>query len=138
MGTSRGTVYYIQHREVTSPKPHYLVVLNCDPDSAEYIVFGVITSNINDARRRIAYNRQPSETLVLLTPSDYPELDHDSIIDCNSPVKMSKWEFDLAFGQINATRKADMPDYICDAVVNGTLVSTMVATNIKKLLFPGK
>lgn len=134
MGTSRGTVYYTQHREVTSNKPHYLVVLNCDPDSAQYIVFGVITSNINDAKLRIVHNRQPLETLVFLTPSDYPELNHDSVIDCNSPVKLSKWEFDCAFAQINATRKTDMPDRICNAIVSGALASTMVAQNIKKLL----
>lgn len=134
MDIAQGTVFFIQHRELTSPKPHYLVVLNYDPNSAQYIVFGVITSGIELARRRIARNSQPEETLVIITPDDYGELEHDSVIDCNTPVKLSNWEFDKSFAQISACRKSDMPKRVCDAVIAGVMASSMVAPNIKKLL----
>ena len=134
MGTTRGAVYYIQHREVKSPDSHYLVVINLDPDSASYIVFGVVTSGVDLAKQRIAKNGQVPETLVFITPSDYPELDHDSVVDCNTPVKLSKWEFDTSFAQISAYRKADMPQHICDAIVKGVIASTMVPPRIKNLL----
>ena len=134
MNTYRGAVYFIQNRELTSAKPHYLVVLNYDPQSDAYIVFGVVTSGIEQARKRILFNRQPKNTLVIVTPDDYAELDHDSVIDCNSPAKLSAWEFNTSFKQINSFQKSDMPQHICDAVVQGVLASSMVSQNIKKLL----
>ena len=134
MGVLRGTVYYVQHRELTTSEPHYLIVLNPKTDSAPYIVFGVITSGIEFAKKRIAWNNQPEKTLVLISPSDYSELDHDSVVDCNTPVKMSKWEFTMVFAQYSACRKQDMPANICQNIVNGIMASTMVAQSIKKLL----
>ena len=134
MGVVRGTVYFTQHREVTSPAPHYLIVLNTDTDNAPYIAFGVVTSGIELAKKRVARIGQPPETLVFITPSDYPELDHDSVVDCNDPVKMTKWEFDVSFAQISATRRSDMPEHICKAIVEGVKASSLVPKNIKKLL----
>ena len=130
----RGSVFFIRHRELYSPKPHFLVVLNPDIESSPYIVFGVITSGIENAKKRIACNGQPENTLVILTPKDYPELDHDSVIDCNTPVKLSDWEFKKSYSEFESSQKMDMPEEICDAIAQGVLASSMVSEKIKKLL----
>ena len=134
MNTHRGAVYFIQHRGLTSHKPHYLVVLNLDPESDSCIVFGVVTSGIERARERVRLNRQPESTLVVVTPRDYAGLDHDSVIDCNTPITWPAWEFRASYAQINAARRTDMPQHICNAVVQGVLASSMVPLYIKKLL----
>lgn len=134
MKVSQGNVFFIQHREVSSSKPHYLLVLNPNPESSEIIVLGVITSGIEKAKLRIAYSRESEKTLVTVSPEDYPALDHDSVIDCNSPVKYSKWEFENSFGQIASTRKADISLEIVNAVIAGVLLSNQVPERIKKQL----
>ena len=131
---SQCDVFFVQHRDVSSPKAHYLLVLNPDPASSELIVFGVVTSGIEKARNRIKQNGQSEETLVYLSPSDYPPLDHDSVIDCNTPIKYSKYEFELNFGQLNAQRRMSMPQGIVSAVVRCVLSSDLVAERIKKQL----
>ena len=61
-------------------------------------------------------------------------MDHDSVIDCNTPIKYSKYEFELNFGQLNAQRRMSMPQGIVSAVVRGVLSSDLVAERIKKQL----
>lgn len=119
---------------MTSPKPHYLLVLNPNPESAEIIVLGVITSGIEKAKMRVSCLGESENTLVMISPEDYPELNHDSVIDCNSPVKYSKWEFESSFGQIVATRKSDISLKIVHAVIAGVLLSNQVSERIKKEL----
>lgn len=130
----RGIVYFAQHREVTSPKPHYLIVLNANPDSSEIIVFGVITSGVEQARKRARITGECDETIVELSPEDYAPLDHLSAVDCNSPVKLHKWEFEACMGQLNAQRRSDVSPEICDAIVRGVLASRRVSEKIKKAL----
>ena len=79
-------------------------------------------------------NGESPSTLVTITPAEYPELKHDSVIDCNSPVKYSKWEFEKNFGQLNSKRVTDMPEYICDAIANGIALSKQVSAKTKKAL----
>lgn len=130
----QGVVYFIQHREIYSSKSHYLVVLNPDPKNSELIVFGVITSGIEKAEKRIFYNKEKPETLVKISPEDYSELDHNSVVDCNTPVKYSMMEFEKNFGAINSNRKTDMPLSICESIVNGVLLSRQVPQKIKNAL----
>ena len=131
---SQCDVFFVQHREVRSTKSHFLLVLNPDPASSELIVFGVITSDIEKAKKRIAVMKEAEDTLVFISPVDYPLLDHDSVIDCNTPVKYSKWEFESNFGQLNAKRKASMPQTVVNAVIQGVLMSNQVPERLKKQL----
>lgn len=52
----------------------------------------------------------------------------------NTPIKYSKYEFELNFGQLNAQRRMSMPQGIVSAVVRGVLSSDLVAERIKKQL----
>lgn len=129
----KGVVFFTQHRSVSSPDRHYLVLLT-DNHQADKIIFGVITSGIDSARARIERNGESSETLVFLSPSDYPCLDHDSVIDCNTPVYYSSFEFESSFGQLHACRKNDMPVEICDKIIQGVLVSKQVSQKLKNCI----
>lgn len=130
----RGMVFFIQHREVTSSKAHYLVLMNDKDSEADIIVFGVVTSGVEKAEKRVLINKEMPTTLVKISPKDYPELKHDSVVDCNSPVKYSRDEFEKTFGEINAKRKCDMPAYICEAIVRGIKDSRQVSIKIKNSL----
>lgn len=129
----KGVVFFTQHRSVTSPGCHYLVLLTDDPN-ADKIVFGVITSGIDSAKTRITYNRESPDTLVFLSPSDYPCLDHDSVIDCNTPVYYNRYEFERSFGQLNASRRDDIPVDICDRIIQGILASKQVSPKLKSCI----
>ena len=130
----QGMVFFVQHREVTSSDSHFLVVVNPSPATSEIIVFGVVTSGIENAKKRVEINGEDSATLVKITPKDYPELRHDSVIDCNSPVKYSRWEFEQCFGQLSSQKRTDMPKNICQAVVHGVLISKQVSKKMKQAL----
>ena len=41
-----GSVYYLQHRDLSSGEPHFFVVLNRDTTRDEFLVLAVSSSNI--------------------------------------------------------------------------------------------
>ena len=134
MDICRGSVYFIQHREVTSPKPHFLIVLNNDIENDEYIMFGVVTSKVKEAKARILSNHELPETLVEISPADYPELDMDSAVDCNSPVKWNQFELKSNLRQIKPYQKADLNPDICEKIVDGVMKSKAVSPKLKNCL----
>ena len=79
-----GSVYYFRHEELTSPKPHYFVVINIDPTSEEVILLVCASSKIGDVRLRNRNN--PQATLVEIGPAQYPGFSSESIFDCNNSV----------------------------------------------------
>lgn len=131
---SQGFVFRTQHRGLSSSLPHYLIALTTDNNSENIVVFGVITSGIDTAKTRISKMGAALETLVTITPNEYCELDHESVVDCNTPVHYSKWEFENSFNQLNATRKTDLPQEICEKIINGVNISRVVSEKIKKAI----
>ena len=49
-----GAVFYVQDRGLTSPEPHYFVVLNLSPAKEDLLLLVVSTSQVEGARRRYA------------------------------------------------------------------------------------
>lgn len=131
---AQGFVFHAQHRGLTSPLPHYLIALTSDDNSENIVVFGVITSGVEKAHTRISKMGASPETLVVITPDEYCELAHASVVDCNTPVYYSKWEFENSFQQLNATRKTNLPNEICEKIVNGVNISHTVSPRIKKAI----
>jgi hypothetical protein len=128
----QGSVYYLQHRDLTSPEPHYLVVVNSSPLKSPVLVFGVVTSKVELKRKRIEYAKLPPETLVLISPSEYSELRVESAIDCNNPRKMSIEELDTVCAY---SRKCiDIPAEICTKILEGIMKSPMVDVSTKEML----
>lgn len=127
-----GNVFYGLFREFSSGKPHFLIVIGTPSEEIPYIVLTAITSQIEKARRRLQINGLPPETLVELSPSDYPDLHLPSVVDCNYPVKCRQDLFEMDFGDFN--RKKDMPKHLVERIIMGVLKSPLVSNEIKKII----
>lgn len=128
----KGNVFYALFREFSSGKPHYLIVIGTPSEDMPYIVLTAITSQIEKVRRRLQMNGLAPETLVELSPNDYPPLHLPSVVDCNYPVKCPKDLFEMDFGDFN--QKEDMPKHIVEKIISGVLLSPLVSNEIKKLI----
>lgn len=125
-------VFYGTYREFHSGKPHYLIVIGLPSDTMPCIVLTAVTSQIEKARRRQEINGFPPETLVEVTPEEYPVLNMPSLVDCNYPVKCPRNLFEMDFGEFN--RKDDMPAEIVKRIINGVMQSPLVSAEIKNML----
>ena len=85
-----GTVYYFEHRGLTSGEPHFFIVLNAEPQSDKVLILAVGSSQIDKVRRRRA--GLPPESLVVVDHSDYPDFSKPTVIDCNQVFELSKEE----------------------------------------------
>ena len=128
----KGNVFYGLFRELSSGKSHFLIVINTPSEDMPYIVLTAITSQIEKAKRRLQMNGLSPETLVELSPSDYPPLHLPSVVDCNYPLKCPKDLFEMDFGDFN--RKEDMPKHLVEKIISGILLSPLVSNEIKKLI----
>ena len=70
-GLRAGSVFYFRTRELTSPEPHFFIVVNRDPLGSELLLLTIVTSNLAGVRRR---NRDRMQTVVEITPAEYTEL----------------------------------------------------------------
>jgi len=127
-----GNVFYGLFREFSSGKPHFLIVFGIPTGDMPYIVLTAITSQIEKARRRLQINALSPETLVELSPSDYPALRLPSVVDCNYPVKCPQDLFEMDFGDFN--RKEDLPKHLVERIISGVLRSPLVSNEIKKII----
>ena len=128
----KGNVFYGLFRELSSGKSHFLIVIGTPSEDMPYIVLTAITSQIEKVKRRLQMNGLSPETLVELSPSDYPPLHLPSVVDCNYPLKCPKDLFEMDFGDFN--RKEDMPKHLVEKIISGVLLSPLVSNEIKKLI----
>lgn len=90
---AQGAVYLMRHRSVTSPKPHFVVVMNESPDSDVVILLTVVTSKIDNVKRRLQMTGAEHYTAVDLSPGSEPFLSVDSIVNCNDCKECSRDDF---------------------------------------------
>lgn len=132
----QGTVYFMPHRGLSSPLPHFCVVVNFDPLSDEVLLLSVVTSNVSGRKELAVSRNQSMETIVEFGPDDYAPLDHASCIDCNDLKKMSASEFEDAVKSRAAVPEDDLPPPVLARVVAGILASTRIEQKIKALVSP--
>ena len=127
----QGAVFYMAHRNLRSPMPHYLIVLNADAGSDTVIVLSVISSQIEKSRMRAALRRYAPGTLVECSPTDYWPLRKNSIIDCNTcmPVPAHLFRQDVVSG----TRCANIPPDLLRRILEGVRLSNL-SDELKKML----
>ena len=89
-----GTVYYFTHRSLTSPEPHYFIVVNADPLAQRVLLLAVVTSQVATVKLR---RKSCPETLVELTPAAFDVLTKPSIVDCNDLKEVPLAEFNERF-----------------------------------------
>jgi hypothetical protein len=130
----QGSVYYMQDRRLTSPEPHFFIVLNHAPLADRVLLLAVSTSQVEalKLRRRTA----PPESVVELSPAAYAEFAKPSAVDCNAIFEMSVAELRERLRARLAGARQDLPQVAVQALVRGVLASPLVVPSHKALLRP--
>ena len=89
-----GSIYYFTERTLTSPEPHYFIVVNSDPLTQKLLLLSVVTSQIDSVKLR---RKACPETLVELSPSVCDVFKKLSIVDCNDLKTVTLAEFNARF-----------------------------------------
>ena len=128
-----GSVYYFQEETLSSAESHYFVVLNKDPRSEEILILVCASSQIDKRRRIVEKLGFPAETLVFISPSDYPLFTRDTVIDCNRAFEKTCQSLieKLELGKLKTCTEL-MPLEIVQKLIQGVHLSTQVAEKIKK------
>jgi hypothetical protein len=127
-----GTVYKLQHRELTSALPHYLVVLNSTPQSSKLIVLGVFSSKVEETKMR--RQREPDDTVVVISPEEYDTLSVESVVDCNSVKKISLEDIVQKYHNRQLKSCPDLNNEILTKIIDGVKKSRIVNNKLKALL----
>lgn len=127
-----GTVYYFQHRTLTSVEPHYFIVVNSDPIGDQVLLLAVSSSKVDLVRQR--RRALPPETLVEIAPSEYTEFKLPSIVDCNRIFRKSLAELVADWKAGNVRPKDDLPAPLLARIQTGIKLSPQVEDEAKALI----
>ena len=127
-----GSVYYLQDRSLTSPEPHYFVVLNLDPNGDEFLVMVVVSSNISGVHAR--FRNLPASTLVEISPVDYSPFTKQSIVDCNHFFRVTRLELLQKLQTGIASECSQLRADILAKLRAGILASPLIEDEIKQMV----
>ncbi|MBU1692712.1 MAG: hypothetical protein KJ726_01660 [Verrucomicrobia bacterium] len=127
-----GTVYYLQHRDLSSAEPHYFVVLNLDPLGDDVLVLAMASSKVTSVRNRS--RNLPPETLVEISPTEYADFTLQSIVDCNHRFRVTRQELLQKLQAGLAWEKIPLSAEILAKLRRGMLASSLIEEDIKDLL----
>lgn len=126
-----GSVYYFQERKLTSPEPHYFIVVNQEPFARQLLVLTVVSSKVDNVKR---LRQGLPGTLVEIGPKDYDELKVPSVVDCNVVFNKALSELAEKIQRKEVVYKKDLPPNILNAIRLGIKASPLVEDEIKRLL----
>jgi hypothetical protein len=129
-----GSVYYFTERTLTSPEPHYFIVVNAHPLTQQVLLLSVVTSKVEEVKHRRA---NCLATVVELSPKDFDILTRLSIVDCNSLKTIPLAEFNERFvrKEIGCFQK-DLPLVLRKALRRAIHTSNIIADELKVLVAP--
>ena len=127
-----GSVYYLQDRSLTSPEPHYFVVVNLDPRGDDFLVMVVVSSNISGVHER--FRNLPASTLVEISPADYGTFTKQSIVDCNHFFRATKLELLHKLQTGFASECPQLQAGILAKLRAGILASPLIEDEIKQMV----
>ena len=127
-----GSVYYFAERHITSPEPHYFIVVNSDPFAQQVLLLSVVTSKVDDVKLR---RKACPETLVEISPDIFDLLKKPSIVDCNDlkPVPLAEFNARFVRKEIRWFDK-DLPVALRKALRKAIHASTILAAEMKALV----
>ena len=127
-----GSVYYFTDRSLTSPEPHYFIVVNADPLRQEVLLLGVCTSKVAEVKTR---RKDFPETIVEISPQTFDVLKKVSIVDCNDLKQVRLAEFNVRFlrKEIEYFDK-DLPAALRNALCKAIHASNIVPDELKALV----
>ncbi|MBT9548479.1 MAG: hypothetical protein IV090_24005 [Candidatus Sericytochromatia bacterium] len=132
-----GSVYYFEEEspQFSSSEPHYYVVVNHDPQTEELLILVCATSQIEKRRERIQALGYPEETLVFVSPQDYPLFTKNTVFDCNTAFEKTVQALvdKCERGKLRVCTEL-MPDLIIQKLREGLKSSPKITRKIKKML----
>jgi hypothetical protein len=131
LGLRPGSVYYFQTRQLSSPEPHFFVVVNREPITTKLVLLTIVTSKVDKVRLR---NRERLHTVVEILPKDYDEFKMLSAVDCNVVLEKPLEELAGLVKRKEVRYHKDLPPEIFAKVKNAILSSPLVADELKLLL----
>lgn len=136
---AQGAVYLMRHRSVTSPKPHFVVVMNESPDSDVVILLTVVTSKIDNVKRRLQMTGAEHYTAVDLSTKSEPFLSVDSIVNCNDCKECSREDFIADLSSCPEARHiGSISDASLSSMITAALASKQVTPAQKQMISPQK
>jgi hypothetical protein len=128
----QGSVYYFPEESFSSAESHYFIVLNYDPLAETVIILACASSRTDKVKQRRC--GCPSQTLVEISPKQYPEFATNSIIDCNRILEKSVGQLveKLASGKLKL--KTEMDLQLVEQLRSGVLLSPQIDRRIKTML----
>lgn len=127
-----GTVYYFAHHTLSSPEPHYFIVVNSEPLAQKVLLLSVVTSKVEAVKLR---RKACLETVVELTPVDFDVLTKPSIVDCNDlkEIQLARFSADFGANKIKYFDK-DLPLPLRKALRKAIRASVVVSEEVKALV----
>ncbi len=134
-GIQTGAVYYFEEELLSSPEPHYFIVLNKNPRNEEVLILVCASSQVEKRKQISKRLRFPTETLVIISPSEYPLFTKETVVDCNSVFEKNAQSLvdKLEHGKLKICVEL-IPEQIVEKLVKGIIASAKISENIKKLL----
>jgi hypothetical protein len=126
-----GSVYYFADRALTSPEPHFFVVVNREPLGRELLLLSVITSQVEKVHR---VRRHLPGTVVDLSPVLYDELSKPSVIDGNTLFAKSLEEFVQLFTSGRIRHHKDLPAELLETVRSAIHASPLISPEERELI----
>jgi len=130
-----GSVYYFKEKKLSSDEPHYFIVLNQNPLTEEFLILVCASSQIEKRRQIIQQLEFPKETLVFISPSEYPIFSKPTVIDCNMVFEKTSQTLIEKLDQNKLGICTEiMPNLILQKIVKGISMSTQISEEIKRIL----
>ena len=130
-----GSVYYFEEDELSSNEPHYFVVLNQKPHTEEFLVLVCASSQVEKRKQIIRRLGFPQETLVFISPSEYPIFSKDTVIDCNRVFEKTLQTLIEKLDQNKLKVCTEViPDIVLQKLIEGIVASTQISERIKRIL----
>jgi hypothetical protein len=127
-----GSVYYFKEEALSSSQPHYFIVLNIKPRKDTVILLVCASSQIEKVikRRRTC----PSNTLIKISPAQYPDFKFPSIIDCNIVFERTIDQLIEKLTNKKLRLKTEMKPDLVKKLRQGVFASPLIENRIKSLL----
>ncbi|MFP4640798.1 MAG: hypothetical protein ACLFPU_01260 [Dehalococcoidia bacterium] len=128
----RGAVFYFEEETLSSSEPHYFIVINTDPKTDEILLLVCCSSRTNKVKRRNC----PEETLVEISPEEYPDFRTGSIVNCNNVWEKKTSELVGKYSQGKLKLKDTMSAELVDKLQAAVIASSVVERRIQAMLNP--
>ena len=112
----------------------FFIVLNVNPQTDTVLVLVTITTKIESLERFIKKRGESADTLVKISPEDFPPLNKESAVNCNNTYEMSLSGLVKKIEDGGKVFFEKLPRSVMSAIVSGALKSSQVPSDHKKLL----